>query len=207
MLLKDLSWQKFNKLTFIRFSHVKSWWYYWECKCDCWKTHIALSGDVKNWNTKSCWCHSKYMKTNFPNAKWHFKVYKNRNIDGLFNIYNSIKTRCNNINSIWYKHYWWRGIKCLWKSFEDFRNDMWDRPKWLTIDRIDNNGNYCKENCRRATKKQQQNNTRKNILLDFDWETKTMKEWSEKLWIPYPNLRYRIKTWHTIGSILSLYKN
>lgn len=85
----------------------------------------------------------------------------------------SIKKRCNNSNHKFYYRYGGRGIKCVWKDKEQFIKDMY--PSYLkhikkfgsyrtSIDRIDNNGNYCKENCRWATPQQQAINRNNNII-------------------------------------------
>lgn len=76
-----------------------------------------------------------------------------------------MKQRCNNKNTKAYKDYWWRWITYdpRREKFENFYEDMnkwWQQ--WLSIDRIDNNWNYCKENCRWATPWQQMRNTRRN---------------------------------------------
>lgn len=81
----------------------------------------------------------------------------------LRRIYAGIKHRCNNPNDKCYKYYWWKWVKCLRKTFEDFYNDMHTSYKEhydkygemdTQIDRIDNNWNYCKSNCRRVTAKE-----------------------------------------------------
>lgn len=113
-----------------------------------------------------------------------------------------IKKRCNTPSMTWYKNYWWRWIKCLRKTFEDFYRDMWEAyqnhvekygEKDTTLDRIDVNRNYCKENCRWATVKEQLNNTRVNVKIKFNWkEYPSMQTLCEYLWLRYWTLYKRI---------------
>jgi hypothetical protein len=82
----------------------------------------------------------------------------------LHNSYAASKNRCQNPNSQSYRNYGGRGIRFLWTSFDDFLRDMSNGHfDSASLDRIDVNGNYCKENCRWATAKEQARNTRKNI--------------------------------------------
>jgi hypothetical protein len=87
-----------------------------------------------------------------------------------YKIWSGIKQRCLNIKCSHYKHYGGRGITICdrWiNSFENFYEDMGQRPNSdYSIDRIDNNGNYCKENCRWATELQQKRNMRTNIVYN-----------------------------------------
>ncbi len=85
----------------------------------------------------------------------------------LYEVWRGIVDRCNNPNNSRYRHYGGRGIKCKWKTYESFYTDMGSSyKKGLTIDRIDNNGNYCKENCRWATMKVQSRNKSNNVNYD-----------------------------------------
>jgi hypothetical protein len=94
-----------------------------------------------------------------------------------------MKQRCNNPNSRDYKNYGGRGITYCkkWETFEGFIKDMGIRPKGLSLDRIDNNGNYCKENCRWATRKMQNNNRRDNTFFIIDGVRITRTEIQDQL--------------------------
>ena len=90
---------------------------------------------------------------------------QNRKDHPLYNTYRKIKQRCYNTKNTNYKHYWERWIlmcnERLWFDwFTNFCNDMWERPEWYSIDRIDNNWNYEPSNCRRASKHKQASNRR-----------------------------------------------
>ena len=106
-----------------------------------------------------------------------------------------MKTRCTNSNTPYYKNYGERGITICecWLYFENFYEDMGDRSEGKTLERIDNSKGYCKENCKWATIKEQNRNTRQVKLLTYQGETLCMREWAEKLSIPYPTLQDRIR--------------
>ena len=98
-----------------------------------------------------------------------------------YNTWYGMKTRCQNKNSSAFKYYGKRGIRVCgrWQAFENFLEDMGERPDDLTLDRIDTNGNYCKENCRWVDMKAQNNNSRNNRVIEFNGETKTITAWGE----------------------------
>lgn len=174
-------WDKYWRLTVLWEYRYKPVWskpkYIWQEKlqCDCWNIVRARRTDVEKWVTKSCWC---YINSNrhilCGNRKWkkinltHWDTYTR-----LYRIYRNIKSRCNNPKSTSYPRYWWRWIKCLRDTYEDFKKDMWEsyskhiEKYWIkntSIDRINNSWNYCKKNCRWATYKEQANNTRRNKI-------------------------------------------
>jgi hypothetical protein len=112
----------------------------------------------------------------------------------------SMKERCSNIKNKQYRDYGGRGITVCdrWLKFENFLEDMGECPNKLTLDRKNNNGNYCKSNCRWATQKKQNRNKRNNIIVTFNNKNLLLIELAEKINIPYLVLwkRLYIYGWH-----------
>jgi len=176
----DLTGQKFSRLTVVRKSGKnKHGHVLWLCKCNCGNERRVGSQTLRIGNTKSCGCFQReeIIKRNIRRA--------------IHNMSNSrdFHKWC----SIIYKNYGGRGIKVCdkWMTFKGYFEDMGKCPIGMSLDRIDNNGNYCKENCRWATRKEQQNNTRNNVKITHDGLTLTIKQWSEKKGIKYEKLLYR----------------
>lgn len=107
-----------------------------------------------------------------------------------------MRSRCQKKTHISYERYGGRGIRVCdrWNDFPAFLEDMGHPPASHTLDRIDNNGDYCKENCRWATVYQQARNTRTNNVFMAYGETKTLVEWSEdsRCAVSYGTLKWRI---------------
>lgn len=120
-------------------------------------------------------------------------------------IWRTMIQRCSNKNAFNYKHYGGRGIIVCreWMIFENFYRDMGDIPEKMTIDRIDNNGNYTPENCRWATRKKQANNTRRNYFITYNNKTQTVAEWARELDINYSTLHKRIRRGWNLERALS----
>ena len=104
--------------------------------------------------------------------------------------------RCFDQSNKKYDNYGGRGITVCdqWLQFENFYADMGERPKGLTIERIDNNGHYESGNCRWATWKEQANNTRRNRRITFGGESLTLTEWARRLSISPSTLHGRLVT-------------
>jgi hypothetical protein len=125
--------------------------------------------------------------------KYNTPEYRKR-YTGIYGSWYAMKQRCNNPKNKQYKDYGGRGIKYIpaWDTFETFEKDMsLEYQKNLTLDRIDNSKGYSKENCRWATRKQQNQNKRCNIVLELNGETKTLLEWSKDINMGYDTLRSR----------------
>lgn len=130
----------------------------------------------------------------------------------FYRIWESILRRCRNPKQNIYKYYGGRGIKVIWNSFEEFKEDMYDiylehclefGIKNTTIDRIDSNGNYSKENCRWQTSKQQSRNTRRNKILTFKGEVHCCAEWAEIIGMHQDTLWMRLKRGWSIEKSLT----
>jgi hypothetical protein len=111
-------------------------------------------------------------------------------------IWISMRVRCNNLKSPAYSYYGGRGIKVCkrWNgSFKNFLRDMGRRPPGKTLDRYpDKDGDYKPSNCRWATRREQQNNTRANRLITARGQTLTATEWAARLGVDPDTLRGRI---------------
>ena len=111
------------------------------------------------------------------------KLLRKQSKDKLYCIWKTMRQRCNNSNSHDYKWYGAVGIKICeeWNDAEKFIEwaEKAGYKKGLTIDRIDNNGDYCPENCRWITIQQQQMNKRNCLILEYKGQKHTITEWSE----------------------------
>lgn len=200
-------WTRFGRWTTLGEWEIKSigtqWgrWRFEKCICDCWTIRLVSYQLLKNWHSLSCWCyHSDKMKeVSKDNFKTHW-LSKTR----IYKIFRWIYARCNNPQAERYKHYWWRWIECLRNSFENFYKDMgpsyeehvkeyWEKN--TTIDRIDVNWNYCKENCRWATREEQSNNTTQNRLVDYGGEIMTIANFCKKCSVNYKSAHRKLIKW------------
>ena len=154
-----------------------------ECDCDCGKTTKVLLQSLRNSYTKSCGCYNsdkemRLQKASITNLK-HNESQLGKTYTVEYNTWKSMKYRCYNPNGKSYKDYGGRGITVCdrWiNSYENFLADMGRRPEGMSIDRIDNDGNYSPDNCRWADKQTQIKNRRKQHSLDVGYSHSKSKQ-------------------------------
>ena len=179
--IHDLTGQKFGRLTVIELDNrPETRRTYWVCKCECGNITISRSDGLLSGAKKSCGCLKNEISAinvskNHKHKQSHTRIYT---------IWQGLKSRCYNPTNARYARYGGRGIKVC----DEWLNDFTPFYEWalangykdnLTIDRIDNNGDYSPDNCRWADIKTQCNNRSSNINITIGNATKTLTEWCE----------------------------
>lgn len=183
----DISGNTYHFLTVISYKENG----YWICQCSCdEKTIIIVKGSqLKNGHTKSCGCFNKMVISKLNKTHGMAKT-------SIYSIYRNMINRCYNKKVKCYKNYGGRGIKVCQRwldGFENFYEDMGPRPSDKhSIDRIDNNGDYCLENCRWTTAQEQGNNRRNNRIVIYDNEEFTLTDLANKFNIDVKILHERL---------------
>lgn len=196
----DLTGQRFSAVVVLeRAENSKRNEVMWRCRCDCGKEFITRARSLRSGEVTSCGCLGKeHAVAAMKKANTKHGASPHRGYTKLYNTWLRMKGRCNRPTATSYKYYGGRGISVC----EEWENDFAVFRDWalangykegLSIDRIDVNGNYCPENCRWITMKEQQKNKRNVNPITWNGETHTIPEWAEITGIGYGVLYKQIK--------------
>lgn len=194
---KDLKGQGFGNLTVVKYiGNDRNRKALWQCKCSCGNETIVRANDLINGRQKTCGC-SKLTQNGLSSSR-------------LYTTWSNMKRRCYNSNSKDYKYYGSRGISICneWLDedlgFISFYN--WAMQSCykdnLTIDRIDNDGNYSPSNCRWITIEEQQNNKRNNHLVNYKSKSYTISQISKMTNIPRNHIEIGIANGFSVEEIV-----
>jgi hypothetical protein len=179
------------------------------CKCDCGEIKTIRVDSLKKGAIKSCGClHADMAREKFT-THGHLSN-GNKNLKE-YSAWSSMKARCSNPNHPQFYDWGGRGVVVCerWlNSFDNFLEDMRFAPsKRHTLDRYpNNNGNYEPDNCRWATYKQQAENKRNTVIIEYKGQKKCIREWSVELSVPYSTINFHIKKGKPFDWIYNYFK-
>ena len=170
----DLTNKRFGRFTVISRAGSDKWNNsFWLCRCDCGTEKKVTAGNLKSGNTKSCGClcnESRYKHGCANHA--------------LYETWDNMMRRCNNPNNKDFANYGDRGIKVCgrWHNPENFLKDIesiGDKPtNRHTLDRIDNKEGYNLNNVKWSSPREQCNNKRTNVFIEYEGQSKTIAQWA-----------------------------
>lgn len=175
----------------------------WECLCKCGKLKLILASRLHEGTAKSCGCRKAAGGWQKTNRLIHGRCYS-----AEYSVWRGMKRRCQNPDSQQYEIYGARGITVCekWQEFEGFFEDMGERPSSThTLERKDNSLGYTAENCRWATRKDQQNNRRCNYIVEAFGQVAPLADFFKtSKGKEYKNASYRIQAgWEPERAIIA----
>jgi hypothetical protein len=189
--VKNLLSMRFGRLVVIADAGKGKRCWMWSCLCDCGATKTIPSGSLTSGDTKSCGCLRRDLARNVGDrSRTHGKSKQS-----IYAIWDSMIARCTKPSRKDFHRYGGTGVTVCdrWKTFQNFYDDMGDRPPGMSLDRIRNDQGYSPENCRWATTKQQNRNQKSNLLLTSAGETRCLAEWAEIKGIKQVTLHCRLR--------------
>lgn len=192
--------RKFHRLTVMCFEEKRGKQLFWKCLCDCSKETVVLGTALRVGKTKSCGCLRRDFNFKHGHAGDNSK-------SATYVAWTHAKSRCYDPANKKYKHYGGRGITMCdrWlESFADFLADMGEKPRrGLTLERVNNSGNYEPGNCEWRTYTDQNNNLRSNRNLEYGGIKMSMAMWTRELKFPRNLIFWRLKKGWTVEDALS----
>lgn len=191
----DLTGEKFGRWTVLQFAgwdESKQWL----CRCECGTERVVTGRNLRSGASYSCGC-------------WNLEQIRQPKKHGMaktseFRIWCMLLGRCYRETDPAYANYGGRGIRVCkrWRdSFKAFYADMGPRPKGLTIERIDNDGDYKPSNCRWATNREQQRNKRTNRYIEAFGKRQILQDWARELKTSASLLHYHLKQGRTLEQL------
>jgi len=205
--IKDLTGQRFGRLVALYpTGERRNSYIVWHCRCDCGNEVDVITSSLTTGHTNSCGCYSR--ECTIKRSTTH-GMAQQRERHLVYYIWGTMIQRCENPKNKNYENYGGRGIMVCdeWHDAAVFIDwalaSGWE--KGLTLDRIDNNGNYEPSNCHWVTQKEQARNKRNNHLITFNGKTQSLAAWADETGIPYGTLESRInKLYWSIERALSV---
>jgi hypothetical protein len=206
MLPIDMRCKRFGRLTVVDEAPSIGGKAAWRCHCDCGNEATITGSVLRLGKSNSCGCLRRELGRNLGVASRRHGEASNSKETPEYRTWAAMLSRCNNPNHCNYPYYGARGISVCerWQTYENFLADMGRRPsKYHSIDRIDNDGNYCPENCRWATSEEQNNNQRKPKERPGAWRILTVNGIEKPLreWLVLVNLPQRTYFRHVAAGL------
>lgn len=194
---KKIGGEKFGRWTpimrFINGNTTRTDRHYWFCVCDCGRSGFVLQTNLLSGQSKSCGCYKRELHTKHGRSG----IVNGKRTDRTYSIWTSMIGRCYVPTAGGYERYGAKGVAVCdrWRhSFENFLADMGEAPEGMSIDRFpDRSGNYEPGNCRWATTKQQVDNRRNALEVEYDGRVMVLKDAARLSGIDYSCLRARYK--------------
>lgn len=194
---RDLTGEKFGRWTVLKFVTKKAGYqeFVWRCRCECGAVANVNGSTLKGGRSKSCGCYS------VDRVRTH-------GMEGTptYNVWGHMLSRCRNERHKQYDRYGGRGIKVCkrWHKFENFFADMGEKPPGLSLDRVDNDGDYKKSNCRWATPRQQLGNQERSLRFEWNGKMQTLSDLAREHGISRRKVYQRILKGWTLKDALTI---
>lgn len=181
MRVKDIAGKEYGRLVVESFAGTddrgRASWF---VRCKCGRTKVSKAADLIRGAVRSCGCLGDEQRR-AAGEKSRSQLSKSSN-PTEYNAWEGMIRRCYKPGHPSYERYGGRGITVCdeWRAgFPHFLRDMGKCPPGHTVERDDNSGNYTPDNCRWASKKEQANNRRSNVLITHDGKTMNIGQWAE----------------------------
>ncbi len=168
------------------------------CRCECGTVKTIWLSHVTRGRIRSCGCllrETSKLNAEATHRQRGFVCQQGQSSTRAYSSWKGMLRRCNDPQNPHFHNYGGRGIGVCerWLKFENFLIDMGERPVGLTLERVNNVKGYSPENCKWATRREQQNNRRTNRVLVLNGRAQTITQWANELGVSVSVLQYRYR--------------